>query len=1038
MLWICPLLFPLLGQTPVDFNRDVRPILVDKCYHCHGPDEENRNSNLRLDSAKGSSRAVRGKTPEDSELHLRISSTDPDIQMPPPDSNIKKKLSIGEIKILKAWLGQGAPYAKHWAYERPTKRPLPATADAQWSQPIDRFIADRLVKEGLSHGPRAPKELLLRRVTLDLTGLPPTVPELSAFMNDTSPQAYDRVVDRLLASPRYGERMALMWMDLGRYGDSSVFHADGPRDMWGWRDWVIRAFNSNMPYDRFTLEQIAGDLIPQATVDQKVASGFNRNHATTDEGGAIAEEYRVEYVVDRVKTVSSAWLAMSLECGQCHDHKYDPVTQKEYYRFFAYFNNTKDPGMQTRNGNQAPVVEIFDPEAETKRAVAAVEKDKSLKEITDARSKALASKELAEWITKQKLADGDKTFAAEALFYLGLGEKDRTEFLTPLVGPTGFAVEGKAKEVKRPGGEGIALAGNALFSFEDGPQLDWNQPFTFAFWTKVPKDGGGFLLTRMNSEKAHRGFDLGLDRMRPGLHLIHNWPDNGLKVYAKNPITPDAWHRIIIRHDGSGKAKGISLYVDGKLQENEVLNDNLRSTTISDAPLRLGGRSDAGRYRGDIDALGLWKGLIEPDAVPESPVTAILKTPVAKRTTAQKEILAEAYLRATDKAHANRYKALGLKLASMKKNEKAASSVMIMEDLPKDQMRKTFILNRGQYDQPKKDGLVEPGVPAILGSLPKDAPPNRLGLAQWMIRPEHPLTSRVMVNRLWQLFLGEGFVKTAEDFGLQGDMPSHPDLHDWLATDLVESGWNIKRMIKMIVTSETYCQDPRIPSAHREKDPENRLLGRGPRFRLQGEFLRDQALFVSNLYFEKIGGPSVRPYQPPNIWEDVALDTNLSKYVQDRGEKLFRRSMYTYWKRSSPHPVMTTFDAPSREKCTATRPRTNTPLQALVTLNEPQFVEAARAFAQRVLKEGGSSPAERIGFAYRTTLAREPKANEITLFSELLMRQKERFAADKKKATDLLSIGESPRDTTLDSVEHASWTILANTLFNLDEFLTRN
>ncbi|MEI6325948.1 MAG: DUF1549 domain-containing protein, partial [Gemmataceae bacterium] len=323
MLWICPLLFPLLGQAPVDFNRDVRPILVDKCYHCHGPDEENRNSNLRLDSAKGSSRAVRGKTPEDSELHLRISSTDPDIQMPPPDSNIKKKLSIGEIKILKAWLGQGAPYAKHWAYERPTKRPLPAAADAQWSQPIDRFIADRLVKEGLSHGPRAPKELLLRRVTLDLTGLPPTVPELSAFMNDTSPQAYDRVVDRLLASPRYGERMALMWMDLGRYGDSSVFHADGPRDMWGWRDWVIRAFNSNMPYDRFTLEQIAGDLIPQATVDQKVASGFNRNHATTDEGGAIAEEYRVEYVVDRVKTVSSAWLAMSLECGQCHDHKYD-------------------------------------------------------------------------------------------------------------------------------------------------------------------------------------------------------------------------------------------------------------------------------------------------------------------------------------------------------------------------------------------------------------------------------------------------------------------------------------------------------------------------------------------------------------------------------------------------------------------------------------------------------------------------------------------------------------------------------------------
>lgn len=1044
MLWIPALLLPLIGQTPsigqteVDFNRDVRPILADKCYHCHGPDEENRNSSLRLDSAKGAARAVRGKTPEDTEFVQRILSTDPAVQMPPPESNFSKKLSKAEIATLKAWVANGAPYAKHWAYERPIKRPLPAASDSRWSQPIDRFIASRLAKEGLPHGPRAPKELLLRRVTLDLTGVPPSTEELSAFLSDNSPQAYERAVDRLLASPRYGERMALMWMDLARYGDSSVYHADGPRDMWGWRDWVIRAFNNNMPYDRFTLEQLAGDLIPGATVEQKVASGFNRNHATTDEGGVIPEEFRVDYVVDRVKTVSSTWLAMSMECAQCHDHKYDPVSQKDYYRFYAFFNNTKDPGMQTRNGNQAPLVEIFDPEADAKRAVVQSDKDKAAKEIADIRIKAASSKTFAEWVAKQKIPDGPNPKSAESLFFLPLGEKDRAEFLVSSSGTIGHAVEGRLKDAKRPNGDGVNLEGNALLEFEGGPQLDWNQPFTFSWWTKIPKDGGGYLLTRMNNEKDFRGFDLGLDRQRPGLHLIHRWSDNALKVYAKNPISPDIWHKIVIRHDGSGKAKGISIFVDGKLQENEVLNDNLKNTSVSETPLRLGGRSDGARYKGEIDNLGLWKGVIEPDQIPESPLPAILTISPEKRTAEQKAILVEAYLKATDKAHANRVKALGQKMVALKKATRSVSSVMIMEDLPKDQMRKTFILNRGQYDQPKKDGQVDPGVPAVLGDLPKGAAANRLGMAQWLIREEHPLTSRVMINRLWGLFMGDGFVRTAEDFGLQGEMPSHPELLDWMAVDFIQSGWDIKRMVKAIVTSETYCQDPRIPSQHLEKDPLNRLLGRGQRFRLQGEFLRDQALFVSGLYYEKIGGPSVKPYQPPNIWEDVALDTNLSKYVQDKGEKLFRRSMYTYWKRSSPHPTMTTFDAPSREKCTATRPRTNTPLQALITLNEPQFVEAARAFAQRILKEAGPSPTERITFAYRVALCREPKPSEITALAELVLRQKERFGADKKKADELLKIGESPRDGTIDPVEHASWTILASTLFNLDEFLTRN
>lgn len=1026
------------GQNTVDFNRDVRPILSDKCFHCHGPDEQNRKGGLRLDTAKGAARALKGKTPAETEFVERIRSTDADTRMPPPDSNISKTLTPREIEILERWVAQGAKYARHWAYEPPVKASLPAVVDNRWTKPIDRFIASRLAREGFGVSPRADKALLLRRVTLDLTGFPPTPQETEAFLRDTSPDAYEKVVDRLLASPRYGERMALMWMDLARYGDSSVFHADGPRDMWGWRDWVIRSFQKNMPYDQFTLEQIAGDLLPGATVDQKVASGFNRNHATTDEGGAIPEEYRVEYVVDRVKTVSTTWLAASLECGQCHDHKYDPISQKEYYQFFAYFNNTKDPGMQTRNGNQAPIVEIPDPEAQSKLAAARSAREKAMGEFAALRKRDGSSAAYQAW-RKERSAAAPASSASlpPLLFHLPLDDKEKSALISAH-DEVGHPLEGKATESKRPGGDGINLPGNALYRFDSGLQLDHDKPFTFSAWVKIPKGGGGYLLTRMDNENAFRGWDLGLDQGRPGLHLVHHWPDNGLKVYAKEALSPDAWHHLVIRHDGTAKAKGIGIFVDGKAVATEIMNDNLRSETRTAAPVRLGGRSDGGRFRGEVDQISLFAGLVDPAAIPGS--VSRMAEVLAKNTQGPQNeaALLGLYVRATDKQFLRKVRALAKALTEESKIDRGMTSVMIMEDLPSQQMRTTYILNRGQYDQPRKDQPVKPGVPTAFGPLPPGAPENRLGLAKWMVQPNHPLTARVAVNRFWQLFFGEGLVRTAEDFGLQGEMPSHPELLDWMAVDFAENGWNVKRFLKELVTSETYCQDSRISAALREKDPENRLWGRGPRFRLQAEFIRDQALFVSGLFVEKIGGPSVKPYQPPNIWEDVALDTNLSRYVQDQGEKLYRRSMYIYWKRSSPHPSMTTFDAPGREKCTAARPRTNTPLQALVTLNDPQFVEASRALAQRLIKEGGTNADQRIELAYRLLLARPPQPGERQLLADYVTRQKARFAADPKKATELLTIGESPRDATIDPIDHAAWTLVASTLLNLDEFLTRN
>lgn len=1029
LLALAIFLIPAFGWTQgVDFNREVRPILSDKCYHCHGPDQQNRKAGLRLDTPEGAAKVVKGDSVEATKLYKRITHANPEKRMPPADANFNKVLTAKEIDILKQWLTGGAKYARHWAFEKPFQAILPEVADPEWQRPIDRFIVARLQKEGLKPNPRADRATLLRRVTLDLTGLPPTPQEIEAFLKDRSADAYEKVVDRLLQSPRYGERMTLFWMDLARYGDSSVYHADGNRDMWGWRDGVIRSFNENQPFDQFTIEQLAGDLIPNATVAQKVASGFNRNHATTDEGGVIPEEFRVDYVVDRVKTVSNTWLALSMECSQCHDHKYDPLSQREYYQFYAFFNSTKDGGMQTRGGNSAPVVTVPDMEALANLDRVKAARHSAETELAKYRAAWQPGKEFADWLAKQNPKAAPLHRSPE--FVLPLAPQGKTSVLVASDGQFAIA-PGPLAEAKRPQGAGVKFDGKTGLTFVKAFEFDASQPFTFTVWLQVPaKGGGGPILSSMDKDA---GFQFSIDDFKPTI-----WIKNGmaLKVTGKAKLTPGAWHHLVFSGDGKKSAKGVRIHVDGKQIDTQIIEDRLGDAPgfARRKPLHFAEVAGGAKFNGSLDALAFFRGEFTDEQILSAGGDLVARLLARPERSDRDAILVDHYLRTVDGRHAQLLKTFSQAIDAERSLKAGTTSVMVMEDLP--QMRPTYILNRGQYDQPLKDKLVQPGVPAILPPLPKDAPANRLGMARWLFQPDHPLTGRVAVNRFWQLLFGEGLVRTSEDFGLQGEMPSHSELLDWLAVDFAKSGWDVKRAMKQIVMSSTYCQESRLTPKVREADPQNRLLARAPRLRLQAEFIRDNFLFVSGLLVDKVGGKSVKPYQPDGLWTELSMGG--PGWVADKGDKLYRRSMYTYWKRSVPHPSMMTFDAPTREKCSGYRARTNTPLQALVTLNDPQFVEAARVFAQRILKQSGAGPRERIQFAYLHALGRPASEKEVGLIEKLLVSQRGRFDADPKKADALLKVGESPRDPLIPAVEHAAWTMVASTILNLDEFLVKN
>ncbi|MFT4555214.1 MAG: DUF1553 domain-containing protein [Planctomycetales bacterium] len=1015
------------------FNRDIRPILSSTCFQCHGPDDKHREAAMRLDDEEGIVKAFSGGLAK-SEAWQRIISDDPDTRMPPVDSHLELKPE--QIALLKAWIESGAKWEGHWSFIAPQKPPVPKTSKPDWvKNSIDAFVLKRLEERGLSPSDPAQLERVLRRVTFDLTGLPPTIAEIDQFLADAKSDpnvAYEKAVDRLLVSKHFGERMALMWMDAARYGDSSVFHADGPRDMWPWRDWTINAYNANKPFDEFTVEQIAGDLIPDSTVEQKIATGFNRNNATTDEGGAIAEEFRVEYAVDRVKTTSMVWMGLSLECAQCHNHKYDPITMKDYYRFFAYFNQAADPGMQTRRGNQTPIVDVFDPDRLAQVAILKQELP-SLEAKRDERGKAVEPDFVA-WLEKESATSEGKAFLPTgAVAHLPLDET-----LDDLADPKRkVVIKGKTKWADGKFGKAFDCDASNWVDAGQLGDFDNKDAFSYGCWIKPKGNANGAPITKMNDGNSYRGYDMLFGNGRLSVHIVNTWPTNAIKVNTKGTLKKDEWQHVFVTYDGSNKAAGVKVYFDGKPQEWTIEQDRLSATIRTKSPLHLGRRNPGGGFTGLIDEVRIFDRALSDSEVQAlagaDPIGPLLAMKPDERSPEQVTVLRSFYLANHDKPWQKISKQVRDLKAKIAESEKPISTVMVMQDVPK--MRQTFILDRGQYASPKKDSPVNPGVLSALPPLPAEAPTNRLGLAQWLVQKDHPLTARVTVNRYWYMLFGTGLVKTLEDFGSQGEWPSHPALLDWLAVDFVESGWDIKRMLKQMVMSATYRQSSRVTRELLEADPENRLLARGPRFRLQGEFVRDNALAVSGLLVSTIGGPSVKPYQPGGLWIEVSIGG--ATFAQDKGDKLFRRSMYTYWKRSSPAPSLTIFDAPTREKCALRRSRTNTPLQALVTLNDVQFVEASRALAERALKEGGNTLDSQIDHAYRLASGTRPKSFVREILKQAYHDELKLFQADKERATKLISAGESPRDETLDAAVHAAMSIVTSMILNLDEVLTR-
>ena len=1027
----------------VRFDRDIRPILSDFCFQCHGPDQENREADLRLDlkehalaDRKGEP-AFKAGSSANSQAWQRIISKDDDTRMPPPAA--KKDLKPQHIALIKQWIEQGAEWTDHWAFVAPKKVGLPKVSKPEWVvNAIDRFVLARLESKGMKPTVEASRRTLIRRLSLDLRGLPPTPKEVQEFLNDKSKDAYEKLVDRTFASKAYGQRMAVMWLDAARYGDTSVYHADGPRDMWAWRDRIVDAYNENLSFDQFSIQQLAGDLIKDATVKQQIMAGFNRNNGTTDEGGAIAEEYRVEYAVDRVKTTSTVWLGLTMECGQCHDHKYDPISQEDYYRFFAFFNVSADGGMQTRRGNATPTVDVPDPEREKQlpavREQLKAQEEKLIKHQEDIKPT------LAKWITEQETNVKDKSLdllPKDPLLHFTLDEGKGNKVADSVNAKRKGTIHGKAQWASGRFDGALNLNGGTHVDFGNIGELECTDGFSYGAWVNVPPKAAGAVLARMDNNNAFRGYDMLLSSGHIEVHIVHKWQADALKVRTKKPIAGKKWQHVFMTYDGSSKAEGIKVYVDGQPQEVDIQANGLKNTIKTPKPFFIGARNPDSKMKGLIDEVRVYARTLSPTEVQaladSDPISPILAIAADKRTKEQQRALSDYYLANVDEAYPKLVKQRDASKTKIANLEEPLTSVMVMGNMTKP--RETFILNRGSYDSPTKR-KVEAGTPSILPPMHADAPRNRLGMAQWLFQPEHPLTSRVAVNRYWQQLFGVGFVTTPEDFGAQGEFPHSPELLDWLAVDFRENGWNVKRLLKMIVMSATYRQSSNVPVSHRKVDPQNRLLGRGARFRLQGEFIRDSTLAISGLLVDHMGGPGVKPYQPPGLWKEVGLGGN-PKFVQDHGDKLYRRSLYTYWKRSAPPPSMQLFDAPTREKCTVYRPRTNTPLQALVMLNDVQYVEAARNLAQRLIKEGGSTLESRVTLLAELAVSRPPRQSEMKVIKRVFDETFPKFKADPEATKKLLAYGESKRDESIDAIEHATMTIIASLYLNLDETLTR-
>jgi len=1028
---------PADNAARVEFARDIRPILSENCFRCHGPDEQSRQGDLRLDLENDvlgdgqATRVVAPGRPEASELFSRIVARDDEGRMPPPEGHAR--LKPAEIERVRQWILQGAPWQPHWAFVPPLRAAPPQDGDNSWVRnPIDAFVLSRLTELGLAPAPEADKRTLIRRVSLDLTGLPPTHGEIQAFLADESPQAYERLVDRLLASPRYGERMASVWLDAARYADTYGYQDDGEVSMWRWRDWVIESFNANKPFDKFTIEQLAGDLLPNATFDQRLATGFNRNHRANSEGGAIAEEFRTEYVIDRVDATATTWLGLTMACARCHDHKYDPISQREFYEFFAFFNNVSEDGRARKNGNSPPLMAA----------------------PTDSQQRELDALDVKLIEARRKLHDMESLIiACQRDWERRLGGAPQDDYTVDRNLEAHFAFDGdlsnagaKAQTVQGCDGAanyvdgrlGASVEFDGAFYVDAGDVADYSDDskFTLAAWVWPEESPNGSIISRTKVGPRPEGYDLLLRDGHVRVHLNVQWADDSIRVETKSTIPAHKWTHVAVTVDGSMTANGVKVYFDGEQQEVDIEMDLLYQGFGNDSPLRIGASGDPqSRFRGRIDDARAYDRALTADeaailAVARS-VTEILSVPEDLRTRGEQHKLRAFFLaRAADEQIAKAHRqSVDLERAREALLE-GIPTVMVMDE--RSQTRPTHILFRGQYDQPREE--VRADVPAIFPPVQAQEVPNRLDLARWLVDPQHPLTARVAVNRLWQMSFGDGLVRTAEDFGSQGEAPSHPQLLDWLAREFADGGWDIKALRRLIVTSGTYRQTSAAPGDAWSDDPQNRRLARGPRFRLSAEALRDIALFVGGLLVEERGGPSVRPYQPARIWEELSND----EYVQDHGDELYRRSLYVFWKRTAPFPSLALFDASNRETCTVRKLRTNTPLQALVLMNETAMVEASRCLAERAMREFGATTDDRLAGMFETATGRRPSEDESQVLASNFRWHLGRFRDNESDADGIVAVGERPVDPGLDRVELAAYAAVANLILNLDETVTQH
>ena len=1072
------------------FNRDIRPILSENCFACHGPDSAHRKAGLRLDRTDGlfgrhehGFAVVPGK-PAESLLYTHVTASDPEERMPPVKSG--KKLTEAEQRLLTRWIEEGAQWEPLWSFVAPVRGEPPAVKDKAWCHnPIDRFVLARLEAEGLSPNPEADRRALIRRVTFDLTGLPPTPPEVDAFVSDTSPNAYEKVVDRLLASPRYGEHEARYWLDAARYGDTHGIHIDNYREIWPYRDWVIAAFNRNEPFDQFTIDQLAGDLLAHPSLEQQVATGFNRCNITTSEGGSIPEEVAVMYAKDRVETTSAVWLGLTTGCAVCHDHKFDPIAQKEFYQLTAFFRNTTQKPLDGNVKDTPPNLVVPRPEERAKWEQLAGE----LKNVEDARKKlqAQAGKPFAAWL---------KGPEAKSL-HQPLDPKDE-RLVVGLDDGTGKKVaawaDGKERSLDLPEnfkwGKGplkdksaaLEFGPRASLTVPDAGDLDADKPFSLGGWVYLPKQEGSYVVASKFDDKAKGqkpGWVLEVDNRLPSFRLVGTSPGQSLQVRANNSLRlkGGTWAHVFVTYDGSGSHDGLTLFVDGKPQYGEEVDEKtLKESTRNAGPLRLGSDGKRDLHGGALQDFRIYARELNEEEVAVvfrwNELRAALARPDGKMTGPERADLQQLYLLRYDEPYRKTVDRQSDVEQAQRVIRRHSPITLVMLEKPNSEPT-AHVLFRGQYDQPKEEVHAE--TPAFLPPMTADQPHNRLGLARWLVDPANPLTARVVINRYWQQLFGEGLVRTPGDFGIMGENPTHPLLLDWLAcefrdgstsspqvgstglpqvgsTGLPQVGstgstqvgstgahaWDVKHMLKLMVMSAAYRQSAVTTAEKLQKDPDNRLLSRGPRYRLDAEELRDAALAASGLLVEKIGGPSVRPYQPPGVWEAVAMfGSNTRFYKPDTGENLYRRSLYTFWKRSAPPASMDIFNAPSRETCVVKRERTDTPLQALVAMNDPQWVEAARVLATRALRESPPATDSRLDFITTRVIARPLEPSEREICRRSLQDFADLYRAHPEEAKKLIATGDSKPDVSLPPAELATWALLASQIMNLDEALNK-